>query len=148
MVYWKQKSWNYLLHVDVLVYLQQGNVKTIQKFGKNRIYRLRNFSYLSNDCRNFNEVLRKNMSHDNTTSHEKNGLCLLSRKYSLRNLRSDYSAPPSPPYSFKGQKSQRERDSPPISKILFDKIHKWGSNWNTNFLGVIVLIQEIVYQKL
>ena len=56
-----------------LVSLQQGNVKQSEKMMK-IVNMKRNFSYLLNELRNFNETFRRDVTYDNIKSHEKPGV--------------------------------------------------------------------------
>ena len=56
-----------------LVSLQQGNVKQSEKMMK-IVNVKRNFSYLLNELRNFNETFRRDVTYDNIKCHKKPGL--------------------------------------------------------------------------
>ena len=61
---------------------QQGNVKKIQKIGKNSYYCKRKFSYFLNQLRNFNEIFRKIWLMI-ILSHKKPGFHLFPEKHVL-----------------------------------------------------------------
>ena len=82
-VCWKWKNAD-IIYYKVISQLITGKCQKVQNIYESSWYWKRNFSYLLNNMRNFNDIFRKDVTHDNIKSHKNPGFYPLFRRYNFK----------------------------------------------------------------